>query len=227
MSPEETAWREALPTEIGYWDAVIRSGGLRWPEEWRARLDPTTPLQDDFRILLREAGPSVRILDVGAGPATTIGKLWPGRNVKIVAVDPLAEQYAEMLAAHGVEAPVPTKPWRGESLDLFADIATTFDLAHARNSLDHCYDPIAVVQGMLSTVRPGGIVYLVHSTREGTKQNWQGLHRWDLAPESERSFSIRDQRGRGLVYAETANLSVDVHEAGEWFSVVIRKAGRT
>lgn len=167
-------WEAALGEEVAFWDGVIRTGG-DWPDEIRERLDPGSPLQAELRALLIDAAPLVRILDVGAGPFTTIGKRWDGRQVHITAIDPLAEHYTALRERYGVVAPVPTITGDGEGLVLqFGD--TRFDLAYARNSLDHSRDPFAAIQQMLAVVTPGGWVVLDHSVREADKQNHAGLH---------------------------------------------------
>ena len=42
-------------------------------------------------------GPA-RVLDVGAGPLSSLGTHVPGRDVEIIAVDPLADIYDELAA---------------------------------------------------------------------------------------------------------------------------------
>jgi hypothetical protein len=69
-------WKEALPTEIAFWKDWISKEVIPWQEERRARLDPATPLQDWVRNLVQApAGATVKLLNVGAGPATVLGKV--------------------------------------------------------------------------------------------------------------------------------------------------------
>jgi hypothetical protein len=58
----------------------------------------------------------VSILDVGAGPITGIGFHYPGKDLALTAVYPLAGEYDRILSAHGLEPPVRTHPLRGQDL---------------------------------------------------------------------------------------------------------------
>src|SRR4051794_5126905 len=109
----ERVWRRELPTEVEFWREWLRSGGLDWPWSYRERLDPDTPLAEPL-ILDRLSGDAVRILDVGAGPLTSLGRRHPSSSIEVVAVDPLAARYDELLAEAGVVPPVRTLPCRGE-----------------------------------------------------------------------------------------------------------------
>jgi hypothetical protein len=72
-------------------------------EEYKHRFDPDQPLQDWITEKLSASqGATVSILDVGAGPATLLGKRWKGRTVQITAVDPLADDYNHLLDALGL-----------------------------------------------------------------------------------------------------------------------------
>jgi len=215
-------WRAGLSEELGFWDHVMLTGG-DFPDEIRERLDPATPLQDELRELLgTPEGETARILDVGAGPFTTVGKVWPGRDVRITAIDPLAEEYARLLRKHRLVAPVPTQPGAGEDLASLAPFGF-FDLAHARNSLDHARDPVACVRGMLAAARPGGAVVLVHSSREADVQEHAGLHQWNFYREGG-DFLVE---GGGEVANATALAGpvadVATSEEGRWVRVVMRK----
>ena len=128
-------WKRELPTEVAFWKDWIGLESTAWQEERRVRLDPTTPLQDLVRDLVKAPeGATVRLLDVGAGPATVLGKVWPKRTVVITAVDPLANEYNRMLDEYAVKPPVRTKQGDGERL---ADIVRpdSFDLAFSINAL--------------------------------------------------------------------------------------------
>ncbi len=75
--------------------------------------------------------------------------------------------------------PVRTILAHGESL---TDVVPegSFDIAYCSNALDHMYDPLAAIQSMLATVRPGGFVVLNHFVNEGKTQHYTGLHQWNI-----------------------------------------------
>src|SRR6266516_646804 len=92
-------WAVGLPGELKFWESALKDPGRKWdPGEYRDRTDPDLELQAELKRLIPAApGDKVRILDVGAGPLTRLGKRWSGREVEIVAVDPLAREYETML----------------------------------------------------------------------------------------------------------------------------------
>ena len=106
-------WRLGLKDEIRYWDSYIKSAGGIWGEEGKVEfkrlLSPDSELQPELAVLLGGKVEDARILDVGAGPLCFLGKTIGGRRLDITAVDPLAEEYAELFAKHGVSRPIETR----------------------------------------------------------------------------------------------------------------------
>ena len=171
-------------------------------------------------------GSTVRILDVGSGPLTYLGKRWPEREVQIVAVDPLAEEYKALLAKHSIQPLVTPLAVHGENL-LDAFQPNSFDLAYARNSLDHSYDPIKVICNMLCLVKPLHYVCLWHVVNEGIRQSYNGLHQWNFNIRRG-DFIIGDGRRTRSVTAELAakaEVSCDFQATSEctWVVAKLRK----
>lgn len=181
-------WREGLASEIAFWDSWLATEGREWPEEYRDRVDPDMPLQEDLRALLqRFPGPDYEILDVGAGPLTSIGKRWPGRGVRITAVDPLADVFARLLERHHITPLFATSWCHGELLhERFA--RHQFDLVHARNSLDHSYNPLRAVLLALEVVKVGGAVLLSNHEDEAVAEGYAGLHQWNFSEQGGHFF---------------------------------------
>lgn len=184
VSPPGAIWQRGLPHEADFWAEWIRTRGNDFPEEYRERMDPDTAITDPLLLeaIDRTPGPAVRILDVGAGPLTAVGRRDPralDRTIDVVPVDPLADEYDKLLRAAGVDPPVRTRRCRGE------DVATvygsqTFDIAYARNSLDHAVDPMRIVESLLDAVRVGGTVVLRHYRREAEAMRYEQLHLWNF-----------------------------------------------
>lgn len=197
----QTVWEAELPEEVAFWKTWINEDDLpgeewkavSWKEERRARFDPSTPLQHWAQELISAApGATVRLLDVGAGPVTQLGKLWPDRTVRITAIDPLANEYNELLDEARIIPPVRTRFGHGETLtQQFSP--NTFDFVCAINALDHSYDPLFVIQGMVDVVKPGSWVKLIHFVNEAEAAGYTGLHQWNFALE-EGEFVIWSQR---------------------------------
>lgn len=226
-NPAYTRWRRELDSEMAFWRRWIAHTPDVALDERRRRLDPSTPLQDWVRELLgTPEGETARLLDVGAGPATQLGKVWPGRTVVITAIDPLADQYNRLLGKYGLRAPVPSQPGRGEELDALVP-PETFDLAYAVNALDHSYEPLAVIQAMLRATKPGGWVALDHYVDEAEHERYVGLHQWNFRAED--GCFVISSRTRRIVVNDAlpaaAAIHVDVaHGEKDWLMVRIRKA---
>jgi SAM-dependent methyltransferase len=180
-APSKTRWNEGLPDEICFWEKYISTGGLDWPDEFRFRTDPESLLQETMMIERLETIPdeTVRILDVGAGPLTVLGKRHPAKRLEITAVDPLADHYNELLTRAHIVPPVRTLPCEGERL-LERFQPGTFDFAYARNALDHSYDPLRIILNMVAVVKQRRFVCLRHYENEGRHAEYVGLHQWNF-----------------------------------------------
>lgn len=179
MSAEDT-WNAALPEEIKFWRNWIETKGLNWKDSYAWRVDPDYEFYPHLRPFVNvPEGGTVRVLDVGAGPLTVLGKNWPGRKLDIVAVDPLAEQYDKLLAEYNVVPLVRTQTGHGERLlEIFPE--SSFDLVFAENCLDHSYDPLLCLSQMLAVVKPGCYVATDHLVNEGKNESYEGLHQWNF-----------------------------------------------
>lgn len=175
-------WKMSLPSEVRFWEDYLASRGRSCAAEaeFDFRMSPDSELQPWLREWMNcPEGSEVRVLDVGAGPLTWVGKKWSGRRVVIEAIDPLANSYAEIMRRHKLTPPAPTKPGDGEDVvKLFGP--NRFDLAFARNCLDHSYDAIQAVQSMIEATKPGGIIFLWHNQDEAEHLCYQGLHQWNF-----------------------------------------------
>jgi SAM-dependent methyltransferase len=164
-----------------------------------------------------------RIIDVGSGPLTAVGKTHPGKTISVTAVDPLASAYNRLMDEEGIEPPVRPIEGSGEKL-LETFKPDSFDIAYALNAVDHAYDPVRVIENMLAVVRAGGYVVLVHRRREALRNCYRHLHQWN--------FEIRDGdlviwRGTKDTYNMTEmlgpNATVECFDYGEWVLCSIAK----
>jgi SAM-dependent methyltransferase len=191
--------RRALREEIGYWDHWLATRGGRWPADYARRLDADAPIADDaLRDVLKDMPKhQVSIVDVGAGPVSSVGYRFPGKEISLLAIDPLGREFDRLLARHGVTPPVRTTAVAGESL-LTHFGADRFDIAYARNALDHSVDPVPIIKNMLAVARPGGHVVLRHKRNEAVRQGYVQLHQWN--------FDHRD--GRAVVWRPDSEFEV-------------------
>jgi len=134
-------WQHGVAAEIAFWNQWLATRGGQWPADFSFRTTPTAPLQPHVLAALPSSlGVTVHILDVGAGPLTYLGKQWAGHCLQITAIDPLAAEYDQLLQRYQLTPLVRTQQGFAEHLlDQFG--GDRFDLVHARNSIDHSYDP--------------------------------------------------------------------------------------
>jgi SAM-dependent methyltransferase len=144
--------------------------------------DPNRPLQPELAELLclSDNGTAPKVLDVGAGPVSKVGKVFKGGSIELVAVDPVATQYNRILDDIGLKPPVRTQVGYGEKLSSHFQL-NSFDLIHARNSIDHCKDPLVVINECIKLLKPGAFLYLNHYLNEGKAANYYGLHQWNFS----------------------------------------------
>ncbi len=212
-------WRIGKRSEIFYQDGFIRN------LDTKIFCNPDSELQDYVKELIEvPEGSVVKILDVGAGPVTMLGKKLQVRKVEITAVDPLANKYNEMLIKNNITPPVKTKEGFAERLsEQFEN--DYFDIAHAINSLDHCFDPVKALDEMLKVTKKGSYVVLKHSTNEAKKHNYSGLHQWNFF-EEEGIFYISSSRLKVNVnkeFEEKAEVIARMIDGGNYLLVTLRK----
>ncbi len=181
-------WRVGIRQEILFWREYFSTKGLHWPKLYQLRFDPELPLQKRIADHL-PSQKIVKILDVGAGPLTYLGKKHPTCELQIIAVDPLAEIYSEILDEFKITPLIRTQKAAAEQLTRSFSRGQ-FDLVFARNCIDHSTDPILCVEQMLEVVKPGGWVLMEHCLNEGVSQNYEGLHQWNFSIDSKSHFII-------------------------------------
>ena len=168
--------------EERFWHSYLAGG--EGAADLERRLDTRLPLQDYVVRWLDPAAESASILDVGAGPLTTLGKIWQNHRLEITAVDLLGDEYDTLLEELEIVPPVRTITCPTEQLEpLFGRNA--FDLVHAENALDHHADVVGAIDQMLSVVKAGGHIVLLHARNEGERRGYHGLHQWNLAIEGD------------------------------------------
>ena len=199
-------WKAGVGQEVAFWSRWIAQQGGEYTEDFCRRFDPNSPVDWLLEAVLQElAQPVVRLLDVGAGPVCCLGKISAHAELRITAVDPLADHYDEILAENDMRPPVRTVFGIGEDLVLqFA--RGSFDVVHCQNALDHSLDPVRTLLQMLEVCRIGGSVMLRHAHDEAEHENYSGLHKWNLTNEEDR-FIIWDRSERRDLTAELAGFS--------------------
>jgi SAM-dependent methyltransferase len=217
--------KAGLNFEADFWDDYFLTRGGRWPQDYLRRLDPGSPLEAMHRPFIdRLPGTRIRILDVGAGPLTILGKTHPGKQLDITAVDPLSARYDQLFTKYGVTPPVRTIAGSGESLAAqFGE--NVFDFVYAQNCIDHAENPVEAMRQMVLVAKPGCEAVLFHAPNEAETQEYTGLHQWNFTLEDGR-FVVTGKNGRTDVaeaLREVGVCTARLHE--DWILTVIRKHG--
>jgi SAM-dependent methyltransferase len=220
-------WNAGLRSEMDFWDAYFRTKGLQWPETYMMRLDPTLPLQPRPSALLPPQE-EVRILDVGAGPLSYLGKTHPTKRIHITPVDPLAHQYDRIIKKYQVHPVIQTQKLAAEKLTRRFS-SNTFDLVFARNCIDHSYDPEKAIREMIEVVKSGHYVLLEHAPNEAENEGYAGLHQWNFSMSSDGDFIIRSKTQETNMtrkYAGQCKIECEMGKeegVGDWLITRIQK----
>jgi SAM-dependent methyltransferase len=213
-------WLAGIDSELRFWDKWMATGGAGCPSEFAERQDPHSRI--DPSLLVGIADPlRAKILDVGAGPLTALGKTFEGRRLDITACDPLADLYAELADRHGINRAVRTELAFAEDLSAFYP-ANHFDVVHCRNALDHSVEPVRGILEMLLVVKSQGHIALSHACNEAKQEGYRGMHQWNFAVDGGR-FVIWNREARYDVtemFGRYADIEV---VSGPWVTVVMTK----
>jgi len=207
----EAAWKAGIQHEVTFWDEYIRNQGGKWNEEYKRRMDPSLPLQPRPAALL-PAGKPARILDVGAGPLTWLGKIHNGKPIDLTAVDPLAPEYDKIFEKYQISPPVRTQEAAAEDLTKKFP-ANSFDLVFARNCIDHAFSPEHAVLQMIEITRPGCYVLMEHRQNEAEHEQYLGLHQWNFSMAPDGDFIIgskTDKVNLSEKYQDIATMKCEV-----------------
>ena len=212
-------WDDNLPEEVRWWEAFIRTG-----KDFEDRLNPNLPLQALIANLLPADQRHVKILDVGAGPLTIVGKKFLDYDIDLTAVDPLANEYDKLVLKYQVNLPVKTRQAAAEQLtEVFAE--NTFDLAYARNCLDHSYNAEKAIVEMIKVTKPERYVLLEHQANEAEYQSYRGLHQWNFSCWNN-DFVIASPNGKinfSRKHKEICTVSCTFYAADRWVITKIKK----
>lgn len=216
-------WAKGHSEEVNFWIQWLETGGLKWPQEFQYRTDPRAEIGGVARQYLQKLPENARVLDVGAGPMTALGKMLDGRPIDITAVDALADLYDKLPFPPGSPI-IRTRKCDTERLtEEFGE--NMFDLTYAQNTLDHSYDPMTALLQMVAVTKPGGYIATCHTANEAVTQNWVGLHQWNFHIES-RDLKISSKHDTYSVSEAVAGKAPIVElapDGASWVVCVLRK----
>jgi SAM-dependent methyltransferase len=173
-----------------------------------------------------------RVADVGSGPLSQLAYGAYRKTIELTALDPLAEAYAELLRgrrelARYNRVAVPAE----KMVERFGPEA--FDIVWSRNAIDHARSPVQAFRSMVETLAPGGYLLLAQFSREGTAENFHGLHQHDLFLDEESQLMVQSLTNGRLTepVCASSGLALEIVSSTgptpgtkQWFEVIWRKA---
>lgn len=225
LCPPGWLWRAALCSELKFWRSYFATRGLG-EKGYDRRLDPDADLEEAAVLrALDELAPRTlpfRVLDVGSGPITSLGRKYRGERLDIVALDCLADEYNRLLKEFGIQPPVPAIQCQSEHLLGIVE-KDSCDVVFARNAIDHCQDPIRSIFNMLEVAKKNCFVVLKHGLNEAEQANYQGLHQWNFSLEQGRLVLWRPGARWDLTAELKGRAEVESLWEGNWLVATIRK----
>jgi len=188
----------ALQSEESFWNGWLAKQDR---PGFAFRMNAHAPLQPWIWCHLDSSQPVHRVLDVGCGPLSVVGRVVPAGRLDLTCCDPLAERYMTLLRHHGIEPVHAIDDVAGEDLSRRYGTAS-FDMAFSNNAVDHAADPLEVLRQMALVVRGDGTVLVQVGEHEGRHGGYRGLHQWDF----------REHDGRLRLASKTGE-ALDVTEA--------------
>ncbi len=179
----------------------------------------------------RGGGP-IETLEIGCGPISVLRWGMLQGLLTITGVDPLLDMYQIVLERHGLSNLPHMFCQRqlciaAEDLGQYAPQGW-YDFAFSRNAVDHAEDPQLLLTQVGACLRPGGVMVLEFSTREGTKENWTQLHQFDLYVDARGTLvsETRDGVCRPLVSEESGLHLREVVRSDKSYTIVVLEQQR-
>lgn len=172
--------------EVLFLYLTIVADGNDWKEPYQLRFNEE--LQCQFPEFLTHFNEKcLSLLDVGAGALTACEKIIEGKKLEDVVTDARAPAYNQIFEDFGIVPPPPRPVVHCDAeklLELFGP--DRFHFVYASNFIDHCYNPILAIENMVSVVKPNGTIWLSTYENVAEKENYTGLHQWNLSAEDGR-----------------------------------------
>jgi SAM-dependent methyltransferase len=137
-----------------------------WPQARAERLQKGRPLPQWAAACAPPGLTHLRILDVNAGPVTSLGVRSSTLDVELIPIDELARNYDRLLDEMQVVPPLRTQFCNPEDcLTTFGNSA--FDCIYSHNGLFTSEDPVPFYQSLLQCLRPSGsLIFFLDFTED-------------------------------------------------------------
>lgn len=189
LTPEEKkAWHlkqsreKDIQAELNFWTRAL---GEDITDDMKARLNRASKLPEKMIDILTNR-PSQLVLDIGSGPLSALGSVQDmGLDHQLIAIDPLANAYKEILKENNLQPNCLLLESEGENLQRLEIFREQGDIVWMCNAMDHSRDPHGVWENLKMMVKPGGYLFFVTHVKEADRGNFQGMHKVNLWWENE------------------------------------------
>ena len=214
-------WSEGIEFEKDFWAQWMETKGGVWSEDYNNRVKKQRRIDDMFVDAMPPLPPGVKnrthalILDAGAGPMSLVGNWHPDMDIELIAVDPLSYLYNELLHKFNL---VPYPRVQHAFVERVSELYPSdfFDVVHIQNALDHSGNPLAGIFSMLTVLKPGGKLLMMHGIDEAINEGWLGFHQWNFNRSKEGKFTITKKDGSVItVDDEVKGVAECKHQANE------------
>ena len=215
--------------ELKFWEAFVKTP--RFLKDWCSN-EKTSELDDDVaEFILKNCPEYGSILDCGSGAVSVLHGL--RNDIEIYPADLLAIGY-EKIFDYKKHNLLPPLPYASEDLPL-EFWKESFHIVHMRNALDHTQDPVKAYNSMLACVKPGGYLIIQGFENEGTFENWQGMHQWDICVKEEQevshseaipvhlSISPKSGWAIGMLGGYHWHKQIKLNTGKDWFVWIVKK----
>ncbi len=170
-------WKAGVVEEIQWWWSwtlkLKHEGKLENWANFKANKFPYEQYVDQF-----DKNHTLRILNIGCGPRSTMGEKSAHPKLEFTHMDPLSSAYNKLmilLNAPGTGDIVFGAVEVLDQLDL-----QKFNIISAKNCLDHAYDVPKGILKIINQMDDKGLIELEHYENEGEAQNYLGMHKWNI-----------------------------------------------
>ena len=217
-----TVWLSGLQDEIWFWNHYMQTEGGVSFYGYQKTVSSQRKFELEKDIPLVAYGKEFHFIDVGSGPFSRCGVVTDKVKLHATSLDPLANIYMILKKKYHIENGIDLQNGFVELLSKQYS-SNTFDMVHMSNSLDHCFSAIDAIYQLLYICKIGGKVVLRHAENEALRENYQGLHQWNLSLHNdEHSFIIWRENERYDIckmFEEYADIKLfpDIRvEGGHW-----------
>ena len=116
---------------------------------------------------------------MASGPFSTLGAAAQGSRTEIVLTDALGDIFNRLLDQYGLTAFPRIRRVKGEELSRELGRGV-FHMVNCANALDHFENPALALGEMILVCKAGGLVRIISIENEGEREEYEGLHQWNL-----------------------------------------------